>query len=156
MANLGKKFSGGKRTTNFKFRNDSTLYKVNNRLIVLEVGGKCVSPYLANANDDSNEDDEDDVEDDGDDVEDDGDDDVDDDDDGDDDDKAVNKEQGHHPPPTRWHLLPSDSVIKCIAFIIDHSPDKMRFGIIIFVCFVAKVYTLSSTNHQCQTRSNDI
>ena len=154
MANLGKKFSGGKRTTNFKFRNDSTLYKVNNRLIVLEVGGKCVRPYLANANDDSNEDDEvdgNDV-----DVDDDGDDDVDDDDDGDDDDNDVNKEQGHHPPPTRWHLLPSDSVIKCIAFIIDHSLDKMRFGIIIFVCFVAKVYTLSSTNHQCQTRSNDI
>ena len=91
---------------------------------------------MANANDDSNEDDDDD----GDDVEDDGDDDVGDDDDGDDDDNDVNKEQGHHPPPTRWHLLPSDSVIKCIAFIIDHSPDKMRFGIIIFVCFVAKDY----------------
>ena len=121
----------------------------------LEVGGKCVIPYLANANDDSNEDNEDD-EDDDDDVDDDGDDDVDDDDDGDDDDNAVNKEQGHHPPPTRWHLLPSDSVIKCIAFIIDHSPDKMRFGIIIFVCFVTKVHTLSSTNHQCQTSSNDI
>ena len=102
---------------------------------------------MANANDDSNEDDEDD----GDDVEDDGDDDVGDDDDGDDDDNDVNKEQGHHPPPTRWHLLPSDSVIKCIAFIIDHSPDKMRFGIvIIFVCFVAKDYTLSSTNHNAK------
>ena len=107
---------------------------------------------MANANDHSNEDDEDD----GDDVEDDGDDDVDDDDDGDDDDNDVNKGQEHHPPPTRWHLLPSDSVIKCIAFIIDHSPDKMRFGIIIFVCFVAKVYSLSSTNHQCQTHSNDV
>ena len=99
--------------------------------LFLEVRVKCVSPYLANTNDGSNENDEDD-----------GDDDVDDDDDGDDDDNDVNKEQGHHPPPTRWHLLPSDSVIKCIAFIIDHSSDKMRFGIIIFVCFVAKVYTL--------------
>ena len=100
---------------------------------------------MANANDDSNGDDDDD----GDNDDDDGDD-VDDDDDGDDDDNDVNKEQAHHPPPTRWHLLPSDSVIKCIAFIIDHSPDKMRFGIvIIFVCFVAKVHALSSTYHQC-------